>query len=165
MADFSEREVTVFIFSIALGALFGMLFDTFKIIRKSFKEKGFITDLCDGLFWAIYACLFVWWMFRINDGQLRWFVFAGIILGAVIHFFLISRPFVYVGVFVFNVVKKVLFALLFILLFPARFIVKKARVVAVKAVVPFKIINKKSAALKRFVITKAHIKSFCVKKI
>ena len=165
MAELSEKEVSVFLLCIVSGIFFGILFDIFKIIRQSFSDKAYIIDWCDGLFWTAYACFFIWWMFRINDGELRWFVFAGMMLGATLHFLLFSRLIVCGGVFIVNILKKIFYVLLTVLLFPLRFTVKKARIAAVAVVAPFKILNKKRSAVKRIVVTKLKIRNFCKKKI
>ena len=122
MTSLSRGEAEVFAVCIISGIFSGILFDSFKIIRRSFKKSAHFTDLCDGLFWTVYACLFIWWIFRINDGELRWFVFSGIILGASAYFVLLSRAVVITGVFLLSLVKKMLFMITEILLFPVKFL-------------------------------------------
>ena len=165
MNSLSRGEAEVFAVCIISGIFSGILFDSFKIIRRSFKKSAHFTDLCDGLFWTVYACFFIWWIFRINDGELRWFVFSGIILGASAYFVLLSRVVVIMGVFLLGLVKKILLMITEILLFPVRFVIKKARIAAVAVVVPLKKIKKKSKYVKRFASQRLNISRFCSKKL
>ncbi len=165
MYSLGEGEAVLFALCLFSGIISGLLFDIFKVIRKSFGEAGTFTDLCDGLFWSLYACFFVWWIFRVNDGELRWFVFGGIIMGSAVYFLVFSRFFVIVGVFLLGIIKKLLLLVIKILVFPICFIFKKMRVAAVITVSPLRKLNKKVRRIKRFIGTKLRIRRFCAKKI
>ena len=101
-----EKELLVLANCLLSGLLFGLLFDVFRIVRRSFDEKGRFVNFFDGLFWIVYAVLFIRRLFIINGGDLRWFVFAGTFFGILLYFFLLSRIFMPVGIFLMKVVKK-----------------------------------------------------------
>ena len=101
-----ERELWVLANCLLSGLIFGVLFDIFRIVRRSFDEKGRMINFFDGLFWMVYTVLFIRRLFIINGGDLRWFVFAGVILGVLLYFSLLSRIFMPIGTFLMKLIKK-----------------------------------------------------------
>ena len=138
-----QKEIWVFGNCLLSGVGTGMIFDVFRIIRKSFKSGYDITNLCDALFWSVYTLVFAWWIFNINDGELRWFVFAGMSLGGAFYFALLSRIFVPSGVFLVKTLKKAAGMVLKVLLFPLKLILKITGKVWIFAVMPIRKIKKK----------------------
>lgn len=95
----------VFIFT---GIAIGILFDIFRILRKSFKTVDFITYLQDILFWVLAGCIMLFSIFTFNDGEIRSYVWIGIILGVIIYMLSISKLFVKLSVSIIKVIKKIL---------------------------------------------------------
>ena len=165
MTEMTEKEVEVFVNCLMSGLCAGMLFDVFRVIRKSFRKKRFLTDLCDGIFWSLYTVIFVWWIFKVNDGALRWFVFAGMSIGGAIYFSVLSNFFVPLGLFVSYLLQKFVKTAVLILLFPVKIFLKLSRKFFVCAIIPVRKINKKIAILGCFFKRKARIRKFCTKKL
>lgn len=160
-----EKELLVLANCLLSGLLFGLLFDVFRIVRRSFDEKGRFVNFFDGLFWIVYAVLFIRRLFIINGGDLRWFVFAGTFFGILLYFFLLSRIFMPVGIFLMKAVKKCIEISGIILMFPLKMCLKVTNRILITAIMPLNLIRKKLSGLKLFFRHRIHVKHFCAKKI
>ena len=76
---------------IILGIIISFIFDIFRILRKKFKTNNFITYMEDILFWLISGFLIITGIFKFNDGELRAYLFIGILLGIVIYIMLFTK--------------------------------------------------------------------------
>ncbi len=76
---------------IILGIIISFIFDIFRILRKKFKTNNFITYMEDILFWLISGFLIITAIFKFNDGELRAYLFIGILLGIVIYIMLFTK--------------------------------------------------------------------------
>ncbi len=161
----NENDGIIFCLFILCGILSGVLFDFFKILRRSFGKKDGFTNFCDALFWTFFTAFFLWANFSLNDGKIRWFLFFSIFLGLFIYFLLFSKIFVFLGVFILGVLKKTVKFLLKILLSPLLFIAKKMKKAAVFVFTPIINLKKKGDKVKRFIKRKARILKICKKKI
>lgn len=110
-----------FIVFILNGLIIGLIFDIFRIFRKSFKTPDFITYLQDFLFWIIAGSILLYSIFKFNNGELRLYIFIGILLGVSAYILIFSRFFIKISVEIINFVKKVLFILIVV---PTKFIIK-----------------------------------------
>ena len=93
---------------IITGISIGIIFDIFRIIRKSFKVPDIITYIQDFLFWCITGIILLFSIFTFNNGELRAYIFIGIILGFILHIILISKYFIKFFVFLIKILKKVI---------------------------------------------------------
>lgn len=76
---------------IILGIIISFIFDISRILRKKFKTNNFITYIEDILFWLISGFLIITAIFKFNDGELRAYLFVGILLGIVIYIMLFTK--------------------------------------------------------------------------
>lgn len=111
------------------GALIGLLFDIFRILRKSFRTSDWITTIQDILFWIIAGLIILFSIFTFNNGEIRGYVFFGIALGIFIYIFTISRYIIKYTVVIINFFKKILSypikLIKFLIISPVRHFVKK----------------------------------------
>lgn len=75
LGDNLENQAYLFVIFILNGFLIGILFDIFRILRKSFKTKDWLTYIQDILFWIITGFIILYSIFRFNNGELRGFIF------------------------------------------------------------------------------------------
>ena len=92
MYNLSQEQVFICFF--ILGIIIGLIFDFFKALRKSFKTKYNITFLEDFIFIVISAVLIIFSIIKINGGNIRFFLFIGILLGVLIYSLTISNFYV-----------------------------------------------------------------------
>lgn len=102
-----QNQAYVFAIFILTGIVFGILFDIFRILRKTFKTPNFITYTEDILFWITSGSILMYSIFKFNNGILRLYIFIGIILGISIYILAFSKLFVNVSVHILNLTKKI----------------------------------------------------------
>lgn len=66
-----KDQATLFLIFIVNGFLIGLLFDFFRIFRKSFKTSDFIIYLEDILFWIIAGSIIVYSIFFFNNRKYK----------------------------------------------------------------------------------------------
>ena len=102
------NQLFFFFLFIITGIVIGILFDIFRILRKSFKTADWITYLQDILFWVLAGCVMLFSIFTFNNGEIRSYVFIGIILGIILYMLSISRFFVKFSVAIIKFFKKII---------------------------------------------------------
>lgn len=103
-----ENQVYLFGVFILNGLLIGLIFDFFRILRKCFKTKNWITYVQDISFWIITGLVVLYSIFKFNNGELRGFIFVGILIGISLYILIFSKTFIQVNLFIINFIKKIL---------------------------------------------------------
>ena len=116
-----HNQVYAFAIFILNGFLIGVLFDVFRILRKTFKTWDFITYIQDIIFWILSGLMLLYSIFKFNNGELRIFIFIGVFLGTLLYMLVFSKTLINTSVFIINTIKKILNALIVI---PIKFIIK-----------------------------------------
>ncbi len=101
-----EQIFNLFIF-ICTGMVIGIVFDIFRIIRKSFKTPDFVTYIEDILFWILTGFILLFSIFAFNNGELRLYIFLALILGLVIYLLTISKYFIKISVKFLTFIKNI----------------------------------------------------------
>ena len=73
------------------GVVIGLLFDFFRILRKSIKTPNFVTYIEDILFWILTGLLILYNIWYFNNGEIRIYMFLGIIMGVLIYISTLSN--------------------------------------------------------------------------
>ena len=89
----------------------GVVFDIFRAHRKVYPPSSGVLAFQDALLCAIAFFLFSHTVSTYADGDLRWYVFAGFILGLVLYFLTISRFVFFSLEKAFSLLKRVLLAI------------------------------------------------------
>lgn len=127
-----ENQAYLFFIFILNGFLIGILFDIFRIIRKSFKTADLVTYIEDFLFWIISGTIVLYSIFKFNNGELRGFIFLGIILGALIYILVFSKTFIKINLYIINFIKKIV---IYTLIIPIKFLYKIIKKLFIKPIV------------------------------
>lgn len=106
------------------GILIGLLFDIFRILRKSFKTADIVTYIEDTIFWLLTGVIILYSIFVFNNGEIRLFMFIGILLGIAFYLLLFSKYVIKVSVTMINIVKRVIMWVYNILIVPIKFTYK-----------------------------------------
>lgn len=109
----------VFIAFILNGFLIGLIFDCFRILRKSFKTADFVTYIEDILFGIITGLLILYSVFKFNNGELRFYLFFGIFIGIFLYLLIFSKIFMKISIYIISIIKKVIN---FLIIIPIKFI-------------------------------------------
>ena len=102
------NQAYLFLIFIINGILIGLLFDFFRISRKVIKTSNFVTYVEDILFWILTGLIVLYSVFTFNNGELRVFMFLGIILGTVIYMLSISSYIIKINIKIINIIKKII---------------------------------------------------------
>jgi len=153
-----QNQVYIFTVFILDGIIIGLLFDIFRILRKSFKTPDILTYCEDFAFWILTFLLILYSVFKFNNGELRLFIFIGLIIGILIYLLAFSKLFITISVQIIFFIKK---AINVILIIPIQYLFKFLRKVIFKPIIVISInINK---TLSNF-IKKVKISKFKKKK-
>ena len=85
-----DQEYLFIVFSLT-GVVIGILFDFFRILRRSFKTSNIITYVEDVLFWILTGVLILYNIWYFNNGEIRIYMFLGIIMGLLIYMLTLSN--------------------------------------------------------------------------
>ena len=102
------NQAYLFLIFFINGILIGLLFDLFRISRKVFKTSDFVTYIEDILFWILSGIIVLYSIFIFNNGELRLFMFLGILLGTIIYMLLLSSFIIKINIKIINFIKKIL---------------------------------------------------------
>lgn len=81
----AQNQAYLFLVFSLTGVVIGILFDFFRILRKTIKTSNLITYIEDILFWILTGLLILYNIWYFNNGEIRVFLFLGIILGVLIY--------------------------------------------------------------------------------
>ena len=115
------------------GIVIGVLFDIFRILRRSFKTADWLTTIQDILFWILAGFVILFSIFKFNNGEVRIYIFVGIALGVLIYMLTLSKYIVKYSVIIIKFIKK-------ILSYPINLILKVSNFVIIK---PMKFLTQK----------------------
>ena len=116
------NQAYLFLIFILNGILIGILFDIFRILRRSFKTPNFVTYIEDTLFWIISTLSVIYSLFVFNNGEIRGYIFIGIIFGIAIYMLFFSKIIMKISVKIILFCKKVFKFIIRILSYPVKII-------------------------------------------
>ena len=128
------NQALLFLIFIVNGIIIGLLFDFFRILRRSFKTKDFITYIEDILFWVLTGLLLLYSIFTFNNGEIRLYMFIGAILGCIIYMLSISNFIVKINTKIIISLKNILSKIINIIFIPFKFIIKFFRKILKKPI-------------------------------
>ena len=111
----------IFLFS---GFLIGIIFDLFRILRKSFKTSDLITYIEDFIFWIITGTYLLIIIFKFSFGQIRLYMFISLIIGFIVYILTLSKYFISFTVKIIKFLKNIISKIITIFLIPFKFIFK-----------------------------------------
>ena len=85
-----QNQTYLFLVFSLTGVIIGILFDFFRILRRTIKTSNFITYIEDILFWILTGFLILYSIWYFNNGEIRIYMFLGIILGVLIYMLTLS---------------------------------------------------------------------------
>lgn len=107
-----NQQLISFLISVMCGAAMGIFFDCFRSIRKMIHMNDIVVNVCDGLFFLISGFFAFFTILTVNNGELRWYLFAGILCGGIIYFLLLSKWFMKAFVFLLKVFFRTIYYIL-----------------------------------------------------
>lgn len=114
----SYTQGQVFIIFFIVGVCIGTIYDIFRVIRKNFFTNNLITQFEDIVFLIICGCIILYSIIKLNNGEVRFFIFIAIFLGNLLYFLTFSKPYV----IILNVIVKICKKILFLTIKPFKFL-------------------------------------------
>lgn len=118
------EQLTSFIYFILTGILLGIIFDIFRISRRTIKTSDFFTNLEDVLFGLIAGIIILFSIFNFNNGELRLYIFIGLSIGIILNMLFISKYFIKINIYIISFIKKTFKFLFKPIIFLVKFIKK-----------------------------------------
>lgn len=87
----AQNQAYLFLVFSLTGVAIGVLFDIFRILRKSIKTPNIIIYIEDILFWILAGLLILYNIWYFNDGEIRVYMFLGIIIGLLLYMSTLSN--------------------------------------------------------------------------
>jgi len=85
-----DSQLNTFIITVATGILLGVLFDCYRVLRGTFRPRAVMTWFADLLYWLIATVIVFLALVLSNWGELRFYVFLGIVSGVILYYRLLS---------------------------------------------------------------------------
>lgn len=100
------EQVYIFLWSVLIGAIMGVIFDFFRALRRNGNTRNIIVYLQDIIFWFIVAIIIITSSFILNNGELRGYMLIGYLLGALLYMLLLSTYIKGMFIIIMNLITK-----------------------------------------------------------
>ena len=117
-------QAYIFFITIGIGIGMGLLYDIFRILRRTFKHPNFLIHVEDLIYWIIVACFFFIILFYESYGEIRAFCFLGALLGAGFYFLVFSPWVLYISITIIGYIEKMIHWIVRLVMVPVSFMVK-----------------------------------------
>ena len=117
----------LFLVYLISGILIGVIFDIFRVLRRTFKTSDFITYIQDVIFWILTGILLLYVLLKFSSGEIRIYNFIAILIGFIVYMLTISKYFMKINVIILKFLKKIVCEIIRIILVPIKFILKLLR--------------------------------------
>lgn len=118
----ANSQAILFLLFALDGVIIGVLFDFFRILRRSFPTGNILTAIEDILFWILVGIIILYSIFIYNNGAIRGYMFLGIFCGATLYMITLSSLIIKVNVCIINFIKKIILILMKFINIPIRLI-------------------------------------------
>lgn len=118
------NQAYIFIIFVIVGIIVGIIFDFFRILRKSFKTKDFVTYIEDIVFCILTGLILLYSIFKFNSGEIRIYMFIGVLIGCALYMLTISKYFIKINVFILTAIINILKRIISILYIPLKYLKK-----------------------------------------
>jgi len=129
------NQAYLFLIFILNGIIIGVIFDIFRILRKSFKTPNIVTYIEDVMFWVISAVIVMYSLFVFNNGEFRAYIFIGILLGVCTYMLFFSRFVVNISVTIIEFIKKCILFIIKAISYPVKMIYNIIRKIIINPVI------------------------------
>ncbi len=108
MVGLLTLQAQIFLGACLLGGCLGVIYDFFRISRLAFRLPRAVVMLEDILFFIICGVITFLYLAETNDGQVRYFIMLGLLLGATLYYFTLGAVVMRVSSVIIGFVAKTL---------------------------------------------------------
>ena len=105
-------QAVVFLITVVAGAVLGVLYDCFRILRRVLRHRTVATAVEDAMFWIFATLLMFVFLMRQDLSEIRSFIFIGLALGAILYFMALSRFFIKFAMMVLRWIKGLILVII-----------------------------------------------------
>jgi spore cortex biosynthesis protein YabQ len=87
--EFTSQAV-IFLIILLVGALLGIVFDFYRVLRGIIKPRSLVTSLTDLIYWLVATIIVFAVLLVCNWGELRFYIFMGLVAGVAMYYRLLS---------------------------------------------------------------------------
>ncbi|HHX63059.1 MAG TPA: hypothetical protein GX707_20455 [Epulopiscium sp.] len=138
-----NEQAFLFLTCVKTGIIMGILYDLIRVFRKIIHHYNWVVQLEDLLYWITCGCFAFIMIYWRNYGQIRSFVFLGIIIGLTLYFCTVSILVMKITTQIINWAKKAINKFLHFIFIPIKCIILTIRI-------PINAISNKYKAINRF---------------
>jgi spore cortex biosynthesis protein YabQ len=113
-----SRQTLLFLSTVGVGAVIGVLYDLFRVLRKTAAHNNAVVQMEDLIFWLAATLLMFYFMLVKNYGEIRFFAVLGVAVGMALYFCTVSRWLVGALVALTDYIKRVVAAVIRLVLWP-----------------------------------------------
>ena len=124
MSNVDVNQAYLFLIFILNGIFIGIIFDFFRILRRSFNTPNPVTYIEDVLFWTISAFSVLYTLFIFNNGAIRGYIFVGLLLGIILYMLFFSKTIMNISVKIILFFKEVIGKILKVVITPIKAVFK-----------------------------------------
>lgn len=124
MITYVSEQIYVFLATLYGGILIGFIYDLYRIFRRIFKPNKIATIIEDFVFWIVISIAAVAVLLFSNEGQIRFYMFLGFMIGAFLYNRVLSKFVINIMIFLLRIIKKMLLKIVTLLLYPFRILKK-----------------------------------------
>ena len=91
MLEFVKNQASLLLDSVFVGMIITAIYDVFRLFRRIVKHARVVRDMEDLIFWIVSGFIIFSLVYSRNDGNIRWFIIAGVSLGMYIYYIAFGR--------------------------------------------------------------------------
>lgn len=152
-----SEQTVIFLTSLGVGFLLGILYDVFRAIRLSLTKSRTATIIFDILYFFTFGFLSYIFILALNKGEIRSYIIIGEIIGAVFYYFsfgIVAIRLTDKFVAIINRIKKFIFT---VISFPLKLLHRLFYKSILKIKEIFKKTEKKSSKMQKRVLPKLRL--------
>ncbi len=107
-----NNQIYIVLAFFVTGICIGILFDIFRVTRKTFKTPNILIYIEDVLFWILTGILLLFTIFTFTTGEIRLYMIIILLLGSFIYFSIISKYFMLINSKILNFIKSTIIFIL-----------------------------------------------------
>jgi spore cortex biosynthesis protein YabQ len=113
-------QAWLFLVTVGVGGAAAAFYDLFRVLRRVIRHPRWLVHFEDAFYWLAVTVLVFYYMLHRNYGEIRFFALLGMGVGVVLYFVTVSRLVVKISVGIVEYLKKVIAAVVRIILLPLR---------------------------------------------
>lgn len=142
-------DTSLFLYSIALGFLFGLFYELFRFFRLAVPHRSFAVAVEDFVFFLPVTVIFLMFTYAFSEGEIRWFSVGGMGMGFFLYLQTLGKLLLFFSNTILHLVKTVLRFVFRVTVIPLWNVFKKITKYLYTKIISFGIIIKEKRIRRR----------------